>query len=282
MMRAFFVMAAAVAAMVASPSFAWSGFGHRTVADIAMENVAPATRARIDAIFRAADGDVGAGCDLANMDDAATWPDCIRRVDGFRNTAPWHYQTHDVCLPYAPDDNCEDGDCVNAAIETQAARLADQALPANERLRALSYVVHMTGDVHQPLHSGDHEDRGGNDVEASYGIVPGFNLHAVWDGPLAERAISAGGRDLVRRYSEAERRAIATGDPGDWGRESWEIGRGLIYPRAADGAPCAQDGPIPATVWTEADIEASVPVVQDRIRQAGLRLARLLNTALSN
>ena len=55
-------------------------------------------------------------------------------------------------------------------------------------MEALAFLVHFIGDIHMPLHSGDLDDRGGNDRETTYGIVPGLNLHWVWDGPLAERA----------------------------------------------------------------------------------------------
>jgi hypothetical protein len=157
--------------------------------------------------------------------------------------------------------------------------LADERLPAAVRLEALAFMVHFAGDVHMPLHSGDNEDRGGNDREADYGIIPGLNLHWIWDGPLAERAISDPADPVVRRYSAAERAALAGGTPDDWGRESWEIARSFVYPTAFDTDDlCSQ--PLPdKTALSQEDIVRGVPIARQRVVQAGLRIAGLLDAA---
>ena len=131
-----------------------------------------------------------------------------------------------------------------------------------------------------PLHSGDREDRGGNAREADYGIVPDLNLHWIWDGPLAERSISSAQPPLVRRYSAEERAAIATGRPHDWGRESWQVARDFVYRTAFDRDPCAGDLP-GETALSQEDIEAAIPVANERVLQAGLRIARLLDEAFA-
>mgnify|MGYP002842069004 CR=1 FL=1 len=123
------------------------------------------------------------------------------------------------------------------------------------RLQALAFVVHFTGDIHMPLHSGDLDDRGGNDREAAYGIAPGLNLHWIWDGPLAERAITSARPSLVRRYTAAERAELAGGTPADWGRESWETARDFVYPNAFGRSPL--DGPLPDGIKSPRD-EASL------------------------
>ena len=158
-------------------------------------------------------------------------------------------------------------------------RLRRESLPDNVRLEALAFVVHFAGDIHMPLHSGDLDDRGGNDREAAYGIAPGLNLHWIWDGPLAERAITSAQPSLVRRYSAAERAQLAGGTPADWGRESWQTARDFVYPNAFDRSPL--DGPLPdETALTQKAIEAAIPVSQRRVTQAGLRIAELLDRAM--
>ena len=87
---------------------------------------------------------------------------------------------------------------MTAQVERNFRILSDESLPANVRLEALAFMVHFAGDVHMPLHSGDKDDRGGNDRETAYGLVPGLNLHSIWDTALAARAITAAQPPLVR------------------------------------------------------------------------------------
>ncbi len=73
------------------------------------------------------------------------------------------------------------------ALSRFAAELASPATPAPERLAALKWVVHLTADLHQPLHDEDHDDKGGNEIRLTY-FVKRTNLHAVWDGGIIEQA----------------------------------------------------------------------------------------------
>ena len=264
-----------------APVLAWGGYGHRTTAQIAEANVSPETRRAMQRLF-AYEARLGTPeCRLRDIEDASTWPDCVRR-DYWRwgYTAAWHYRTAPICEAYNPRAHCSGGNCVTAQIERSQRLLADESLPPHIRLEALAFLVHFVGDVHMPLHSGDKDDRGGNDRETDYGIVPDLNLHWIWDGPLAERAISSAQPPLVRRYSADERAAIATGTPDDWGRESWQTARDFVYRTAFDRDPCA--GELPGeTALSQEDIVAAIPVSQQRVRQAGLRIARLLDEAFA-
>ncbi|MBD58692.1 MAG: endonuclease [Citromicrobium sp.] len=272
---------ASLALLVPAPLSAWGFYAHGITAEIALANIEPETRAEIDRLFEAEQQIGTPDCALSNLVDAATWPDCIRR-EGWRwgYTSAWHYQTEPVTEEYDARKNCSGGNCVSAQIARNFRILADESLPDNVRLEALAFVVHFAGDIHMPLHSGDLDDRGGNDRDVDYGIVPGLNLHWIWDGPLAERAISSARPALVRRYSATERAALAGGDPADWGRESWETARDFVYPNAFNCDPCTD--PLPAeTALTQADIEAAIPVSQRRVTQAGLRIAELLDRAMA-
>lgn len=277
-----FIGALAALALVApAPVLAWGFFGHRTTAQIAMANVTPQTRAAIVRLL-AYEAQIGTpDCAFASLEDAATWPDCVRR-EGWRwgYTAAWHYRTAPVCEAYDPRSNCAGGNCVTAQVTRNQRILADESLPANVRLEALAFMVHFAGDVHMPLHSGDKDDRGGNDRVTDYGIVPDLNLHSIWDTALAERAITSADPPLVRRYSAEERAAIATGGPDEWGRESWQLARDFVYRTAFDRDPCAGDLPL-ETALSQEDIVEAIPVSQQRVTQAGLRIARLLEEAFA-
>ncbi len=265
-----------------SPALAWGEYGHRTTAEIALANTTPATRAQINALMRAETSLGTPACPVNTLADAAVWPDCLRGESWrWAYTFSWHYQTQPVCKAFDIRGNCAGGNCITAQIERSRRVLADRRLPAAQRLEALAFLAHFVGDLHMPLHSGDNEDLGGNRVEAQYGIAPGRNLHAIWDGPLAERAISSAAPPLIRRYDPAERGAIATGGIEDWARESWQAARDLAYARAFDRDPCAEGEADPAMItYADDDIEASIPLLQQRITQAGLRLAKLLDETL--
>lgn len=260
---------------------AWGFYAHQTTGRIALANIKPETRAAMDKLFRAEALLGTPQCRLRNLLDATVWPDCVRRdQDRWGHTAAWHYRTAPIEQDYNPRSNCSGGNCVLAQIERNERVLADESLPANVRLQALAFMVHFVGDVHMPLHSGDHDDRGGNDRETDYGIIPGLNLHYIWDGPIAERAITSAQPSLVRRYSEAEKAELAGGTPADWGRESWEIARDFVYPNAFDCTDCT--GKLPEkTALTQEDIVAALPIAERRVVQAGLRMARLLDEAFA-
>jgi len=277
------VAAALLALLLTSaPAQAWGFYAHRKTAEIAAANISTEARAEIRRLLRSERALGTPECPLRSIEDASVWADCVRRT-GWRwgYTAAWHYRTAPICQPFNPRANCAGGNCVTAQIERAHRLLADESLPDAIRLEALAFMVHFAGDVHMPLHSGDNEDRGGNDREADYGIIPGLNLHWIWDGPLAERAISDPADPVVRRYSPAERAELAGGGPDDWGRESWEIARSFVYPTAFDTDDvCA--GELPAkTALSQDDIARGVPIARRRVQQAGLRIAALLESAFA-
>ncbi len=282
MTRAVAAAVLAVLALVSAPAYAWGAYAHRQTAEIAEANISPGVRAKIARLIANEKALGTPDCPLKSLEDAAVWADCVRR-EGWRwgYTAAWHYRTAPICQTFNPRGNCAGGNCVTAQITRAHRVLADESLPAAIRLEALAFMVHFAGDVHMPLHSGDNEDQGGNARVADYGIKPGLNLHSIWDGPLAERAISDPADPVVRRYSPAERADLAGGTPDDWGRESWEIARSFVYPTAFDSDDvCAAPLPI-QTALSQDDIIRGVPIAKRRVQQAGLRIAALLETAFA-
>ena len=270
-----------MALAIPAPANAWGFYAHRQTAKIAEANISPQARAEVRRLLRAERLIGTPKCPLKNLEDASVWADCIRS-DRVRwgYTAPWHYRTTPICEAYDPRSNCASGNCVTAQIDRAHRLLGDRSLPDHVRLEALAFLVHFAGDIHMPLHSGDKDDKGGNDRKATYGIKPGYNLHSIWDSPLAERAISDPADPVVRRYSAVERADLGGGTPQDWGRESWQIARDFIYPTAfhTDDV-CNSDLPMETTL-TQEDIIAGVPVVRRRVVQAGVRIGELLDSAL--
>ena len=263
-----------------APAQAYWEYGHETVALIAQTNMSVKTRGAVQRLLRAAPLLGTPQCPLRDMKDVSVWADCIKgdRIRwGYTNS--WHYQNVDICKPFDLKSACADGNCVSAQIDRNVALLKNKSLPAHVRLEALAFLVHFVGDLHQPLHAGDHEDRGGNDLKASYGVMPGYNLHSVWDGLLADRALSAAPA-IARRFTADEKSAMVAGSTRDWSMENWAVSRDIAYRRAVDGDPCGPKPQMPVTI-DEADVAASRTALRLQVERGGLRLARLLEEALS-
>ena len=263
-----------------APAQAYWEYGHETVALIAQTNMSVKTRGAVQRLLRAAPLLGTPQCPLRDMKDVSVWADCIkgdRMRWGYTNS--WHYQNVDICKPFDLKSACADGNCVSAQIDRNVALLKNKSLPAHVRLEALAFLVHFVGDLHQPLHAGDHEDRGGNDLKASYGVMPGYNLHSVWDGLLADRALSAAPA-IARRFTADEKSAMVAGSTRDWSMENWAVSRDIAYRRAVDGDPCGPKPQMPVTI-DEADVAASRAAMRLQVERGGLRLARLLEDALS-
>ena len=269
----------------ASPAFAWWDYGHETIADIALANVSPQTRVAVQRLLAEQALLETPACPARTIAQASLWADCVKQRpmrDRFSYMESWHYQNVEVCKPFDLKAACRDGNCVSAQIERQVRLLKDKSLPERERVMAIVLLVHLVGDLHQPLHAVDHkDDGGGNGARTDYGVVtyPRLSLHRVWDGYLPERAISTS-PSLVRAYPTAERAALAAGSVADWRRESWDIARTQTYPTAFGADHCSLSKDSRGAI-SQSSIEALVPVIRDQVTKGGLRLARLLDEALA-
>jgi hypothetical protein len=265
--------------LLPTPALAWWDYGHETVARIALDEASTATRAEVRRLLAQGALLETPDCPVATIGQASVWADCIRRGDRFSYSAPWHYQNVNVCRPFDMESACANGNCVSAQVDRNLRLLKDRALPRRERLQALLFLIHFVGDLHQPLHAGDRGDLGGNRFRAYYSRIQS-NLHAIWDGYLAERSIStppADARGLLGDVDADQRAEMAQGSAADWALESWEVSRRFAYGGVL-GDPCA---PVPAEppVITQEQIRGLVPVVRTQVTRGGLRLARLLDQA---
>jgi hypothetical protein len=280
MLRRWMLLLAALAGF-ASPAHAWWEYGHETVATIAMRSVRPETRLAIGRLLARSTLLETPACPARTIEQASIWADCVKTLkDRYSYAYSWHYQNVDVCKPFDIKGNCPDGNCVSRQIERDVRLLKDRAQPVRVRIEALVFLVHFMGDLHQPLHAGDRHDRGGNDMKADYGFRPNTNLHTIWDGLLADRAISSppgGPLGILAGVPKADRAAEAAGTVEDWSRENWQVAHDAYA--ALLGEACA---PVPATrpVLTNDRIAALVPVMRRQIARGGLRLARLLDETL--
>ena len=247
--------------LAAMPAQAWSGFGHRLVGLLAQEQVTPATHAKLDALLA-----LEPGADLGTI---AAWADEIRDQPVWRFTAPFHYVNfRDGSCNFDAARDCAQGQCIIAALERYTQVLGDASRPATERLEALKFVVHFAGDIHQPMHAGNRDDRGGNRVQINID-GEGTNLHAVWDYHLLQ---SAGLKMKKYRAQLAPQVAAADIAPMDftaWAESSCGLlDSAAVYPPRAGRLP---DG----------YLERQRPVAESRVVLAAARLAALLDHTLA-
>ena len=204
-----------LAAATASPlqALAWGDEGHRLIVELAQTRLTDAARAEVNRLLALEPG--------ATLGSVSTWADEVRSPA----TSAWHYVNfaRDAACYFTANNSCVQGQCVVGAIEHQLSVLASKQ-PDDDRLTALKYVTHLVADVHQPLHAGFADDRGGNDYQV-HAFGRGTNLHAVWDSGLihhwpggagALRAAVQGelGRNAVQgtaaRWAEASCTVVAT------------------------------------------------------------------------
>ncbi len=280
-MRRLLILLVAMVAFAPAPAAAWWDYGHKTIAKIAMLEVSPSTRAQILRLLRNSAQLDTPTCPAATIEDASVWPDCIRAMtDRFSYTATWHYQNVNICRPFDMRTPCRDGNCVSAQVERHLRLLKDDNLPTRERLASLAFLVHFVGDMHQPMHSGDRSDRGGNGFAAYYSRIRS-NLHSIWDGYLAERAITtpqADARGIMAEHG-GDREAIRAGTVADWAEEAWGVSRQFAYGTMLQD-PCAEV-PSEPPVLNQTQIAELIPVVRTQIARGGYRLARLLDEAFA-
>ncbi|HMC57837.1 MAG TPA: S1/P1 nuclease [Candidatus Solibacter sp.] len=248
----------------ALPLFAWGPEGHDLVARLAGAHLTAAARVQVAEIL-------GPGVTLASI---SSWPDQIRRARP--ETAAWHYTDIPIDRPHLDmERDCPKGDCAIAKIEDFQKVLGDSAAPPQQRREALMFLVHFVGDMHQPLHSSDNKDKGGNNVQTDF-FGKSTNLHSVWDGGLLARMGDEDRlfADFSRDLTPKRQKKWAKGTVEEWAEEAHTASQRIVYgklPKVAAGAP----EPI-----GEAYERAADPLIRRQIEKAGVRLAAVLNATL--
>ena len=247
----------ALLAITAAPSsaLAWGPTGHRAVGRIAERHLTPAAQRRV--------------AELLSPEQLAyvtTWADEVRSEPEWARADSWHWVTIPDGQSYDLAAKNPEGDIVEAIGRFERV-LADPRAPKPERVRALKWLAHFVGDLHQPLHAGRGDDRGGNDVVVLWFGEP-TNLHDVWDSRMIDQSRLSFSElaELADHVTPDDVRAWQSTGAADWARESqqsraagYELGdRKLSYRYIHDH-------------W---------PTVLQRLRQAGVRLAGVLNRVL--
>lgn len=237
---------------------AWGPDGHRAAADVAAQRLCPAAAAEVERLL-----------DGMTFADASLWPDGIRDQPAWSHTRDWHYINIGDDEPMNALVQGEPGHGrLLSAIRDNLARLDDERGDALGRREALGFVLHLVADLHQPLHVGRREDRGGNTITVSFDGRE-TNLHRLWDSGLLR---SSGLRPDDYRRSLAPLVALGaasweSGTLEDWATESQRL-RPWVYDFDARRR-------VPHISRRYAETGRQLTAL--RLAQAGVRTARLLN-----
>jgi hypothetical protein len=152
---------------------AWGPTGHRVIGQIAEQHLTPKAKKAIEKIL---------GHESLAM--ASTYMDEVRSDTAFDHTRDWHWVTIPDGETYAQSEKNPNGDVVEA-IERMKASLRDPNTSMEDKRRDLRFLIHLIGDLHQPLHVGRGDDRGGNQFRVKW-MRSNSNLHRIWDSGIID------------------------------------------------------------------------------------------------
>lgn len=233
--------------------FGWGATGHRATGLIAERYLSKKAKKKINTIL--------GGESLAMV---SNWMDEIRSDSTYNYTADWHWTTIPDGGRYEDVESNPDGKVI-MMIEKIMGELKRGGLSAKQEQEYLKMLIHMIGDMHQPLHVGKPGDRGGNDVKVKW-FRNDSNLHRVWDSEMID--------DTKLSYTEL---ADALGKPGKDKLAKWQ--QGTVRDWALESVsyrPQVYD--IGNGSLSYSYSYKYLPIAKERLLQAGIRLAALLNT----
>ena len=293
--------------------FGWGCEGHQMIALIARAHLSNTASDAVDQLLRRTpiDPALSRFCkdrpdDL--MADASTWADDARNIE---KTGQWHYvdiplsvvrEQPDIsswCASVGPAVADKDrSGCIVSAISYEWDILRDKSRPEAERAKALRYIIHLIGDLHQPLHDTDNDDHGGNCTALTFFAEDRpANLHAIWDYKLIERELERA-HQTQPQFAAALDQKFSKHWP-EWGQPrvdvlawTWEghaiahdVTYGDLRPHIPVETPnkdadCAVEREKVARLHISVStpyFDQTEPVIEQQLAKAGYRLAALLN-----
>ncbi|MBL8524236.1 MAG: hypothetical protein JNN20_11145 [Betaproteobacteria bacterium] len=276
-------IATALAALVvcAAPTltWAWGNEGHRVTGLVADELLTARARIRLNQLVPG-----------IQIGEFASQMDVFRAALQIElpGSDKWHYDNQPVCGSKAYADYCPNENCASAKIPVYFKVLADEKASTEARAQAAMFLIHMVGDIHQPLHAADDNDLGGNQKNVR---IPGQdpmqfrNLHRIWDSDLVKQALRGVSeadfaKQLVARYRQKEIPVWQSGEVRDWMNEALVLSQKVVYgplPEYTCGTPWPKEKEVNLPAAYTEQASATVPA---QLAKAGARIAWLLNRAL--
>lgn len=267
-------------AAITTHAHAWGDTGHEVVCEIAFQELQRDIRREVGRLIHS-------DPDYPTFSAACNWADEPRKreIEHYINVTRSHRAiTVDEC-PLASR-------CLFPAINNDTDTLSGRLSDDDEKLAALKFLGHWVGDIHQPFHVSFQDDRGANSIRV-VGLCEG-NLHGTWDGCIVGRELGDNSRAIADRLRKeitaTDRTAWMHDSPVEWANESYQLTQtaaiGYCHPREGacwyepDNMILSGDEKPRTMTVDQAYIDAHLPTIELRLKQAGVRLGALLNRAL--
>jgi hypothetical protein len=242
-----------------TPAHAWGAKGHQMVALIAERHLTEQARERLKQLLPK----------NGTLEQAATWPDRVRKI--MPQMDPLHYvDVRRGSSYYDREIDCPQRNCIVEAINWYLQVLKSPQSPLAEKQIALNYIVHLVGDLHQPLHVGFLDDLGGTKTKVTFNGKE-QTLHELWDSGIVNTENGSArvmANRLDQQFGADERKTWQAGTPKEWANESIALTTKYVYP-----LPESHE-------ISEEYAKRALPILHKRLAQGGVRLAWLLNEAL--
>jgi hypothetical protein len=268
---------------VSSPAYAWTHVGHELVADIAWSRMTPQARSQAMRLLESGDDVPNAACQTRTFRQGATWLDCIRSnsslsPDVAKQALVYHADRDALCPVLRT--HCKDHHCATDTLEQAIAQVSDKNEPLATRRIALKIIMHLVGDLHQPLHEATASDGNGNltTVLVKPNAQP-MGLHGYWDNVISHRVRTR--MDDVRRIIDAHGAEMERGTIKEWNQETREQAKDIVY-GALPGVRdiCLLGKNTPPILLDRHYVDDATTLGELKIAQAGVRLAVILNRVL--
>ncbi len=232
---------------------AWGQNGHRIIGLIAERHLTKKAQKNISKILG-----------NATIAEVSNFMDQIKSDSRYDHMNPWHYCTIPDDMTYEEAGTPEEGDAI-VTINRMMDELKSKNFTDEDEEFALKCLIHLIGDIHQPLHVGNGNDRGGNDIKVTY-FWENKNLHSVWDTGIIEKQNYSYTEytNWIDHPSESDIQKWQSSSLMDWIYESKSY-RAQIYDLPEDGK-----------ISYEYNYK-NLDLVNQRLLQAGIRLAGVLN-----
>jgi hypothetical protein len=245
-----------VLTLIISPikTFAWGSKGHALVAEVAFNYMDENTKKEV---LKYLNG--------MTIEDAANWMDNLKSDHSYDFMRAYHYVNFDKGANVVETS----GDNIIFQLNATIKDLQNKDKFTKEEINTkIKILFHLMGDLHQPLHVGYGDDKGGNTMQINYNFK-GTNLHSLWDSGIIEyKKITLPDCLNATKYSKNEIRAIQDVDVVYWATGSRAY---LPFIYKTGGNKINDDY-----------VEACVPIIENQILKAGIRLAGVLNEVFKN
>lgn len=195
---------------------AWGALGHRIVGQIAESYLTPTAKKEIQKILG-----------TESIAISANWADFIKSDSTMDHISPWHYVnikgglSRDEVYAYFKNDTITDA---YTRLTFLIKELKNKSLAKDKKAMYLKLLIHIVGDIHQPLHVGRPEDRGGNDIKVTW-FGSATNLHSVWDSRLIDlqQLSYTEYTDAINHITPARRAILQKQKLIDWFYQSYQL-----------------------------------------------------------